>query len=195
MGHETITFSSFGKMAYAYRDYIQVSPSTVAYSVDVYRNERNIAEFLSQLRHSQLDKLRVQLTYIARVSDGDPPFKVYRNCWMQGNKYYQNLRDQLIMVITIHQIERKRTIITKGKIESYFLRKQYPHTDCRECPLSLVVVMENDNCTLCKKYRKILVWGGSPYSQIQQPIECLKEQYGYGDVLTLSHIPNNRLNV
>lgn len=177
-GHEPIVFSSFGRMAYAYQEYLQTSPTTVAYSVDVYRNERNIAEFLSQLRHSQLDKVRVQLTYIARVQDRDPPFKIYRHRWMHGAEYYQNLKDRLIMVIAIHLIERRRTFITKGKIESYFLRKQHPHSDCRECPLSCVVVMENDNCTLCKKYRKILVWGGNPYSQIQQPIECLKERYG-----------------
>ncbi len=183
---ETITFPSFGKMAYACREWIISHPSDMVESVNVYNNgrdiaklvkvynnERNIAEFLSQLKVSQLGKVRVQLTYLVRVSKGDPPSKVYSRQWMHGEEYYRKLKDQQIMVVAIHRIERQVKVFTKDNIVSYFLRKQHPHADCRECPSCCVVVMENDSCTLCKKYRKVLVWGGHPYNQIQQPIDCV----------------------
>ncbi len=172
-------FKSFGKMAHTYRERHYTSPSAIAYSVDVYRNERSIAEFFSQLKVSQLDKIRLQLTYLVRVPEGNPPSKIYNHCWMHGTDYYRKLKDQQIMVIAIHQIERENKVITKDKIESYFLRKQYSHTDCKGCPSCCVVVMEKDSCTLCKKYRKILVWGGNPHNKIQQPIECLKDRCGH----------------
>lgn len=120
---EVYSFKSFGKMAYTYRERYYTSPSVRAYSVNVYRNERSIAEFFSQLRVSQLDKIRLQLTYLVRVPEGNPPSKIYYHCWMHGTDYYRKLMGQQIMVIAIHQIEQEKKIITKDQIELYFLKQ------------------------------------------------------------------------